>query len=710
MRNRFNQQRTSGMVAGFTRLCAVIGVLGMTAPDARGQSYYYDSRQITNQHRVQEGYVGGFWGHHLGHMVRTATQGLWYVDDTGSDVNINPNITYHRLEGLKWVLKRTLANPNTIQQNTATVAVGDTIYTYGLNILNWYIEEAVCNARTSTASYNRRIRFTAAGSNYIGAAVSPTGTRVVWWTRVVDGNGPSDWVYMYNTGSGWSSSITTKIPGNDFSYVFASFLNDSVFYVGGEVPGGNAPNWTYEAGAGRVVLGQPVQEFTKMKGSNIGAHDIWVNRANGDVHFLVYGSYGAPGYFYKPAGGAWTDTVTLVDIGGVGRSRLIDNPDGNLYYIVSQNGFKMMTIPTSSITGMIDFSGRPLVPLGTYDGYQFSYAIWPEVKEFQTTPVGGINFAYPGNDYDYAIYLRHTSVYLNPGDVALRVSLPNGLEQLEGNKNRTIYWYRSTTSGIDTVAIDFSSNSGATWTPIVARTPNRGSYLWRVPAISSPTCRVRITGVNGATAADTSDADFLIAYTPVVTIPPTATITRPTKDTTVKAGMTMTFEGIGSDTDGYIVAYEWKTGDGRIVKGIAKKFDHQYATPGVYNATLQVQDNDTLWSVPDTVRVTVTQNTAVDDTPVLALRTQLHPSYPNPFNAGTVFSYTLDRKTRVRLRLFSVTGEEVARLMDEEQPPGVHRIVWDGTGMNGASLASGWYLCRLETASGNFSHKVLLLR
>lgn len=691
---------------GWVLALILLGISGR----ASGQDYFYDSYQITNQHRVQEGYVGGFWGHHLGHMVRTATQGLWYVDDTGGDVNINPSINYHWFDGTRWVLRRTLPNPLNIQQNTATLAVGDTIYTYGVNINGGYIEEAVCDARTNTASYNRRIRFIGGNTNYVGAAVSPGGTRVVWWTRVVDANGPSDWVYMYNNGTGWSGSIVSKIPGNDLSYVFASFLNDSVFYVGGEVPGGTAPAWTYEAGAGKVVLGQPLQEFTKMKGSNIGPHDIWVNRANGDVHFLVYGSYGSPGYFYKPAGGAWNDTVMIVDIGGVGRSRLIDHPDGNLYYIVSQNGFKMMTIPRSSITGAIDFSAHPLVSLGAYDGFTASFAIWPEVKEFQTTPVGGINFAYPGNDYAQAAYLRHTSVSPNPGTVALRVSLPNGLEELEGNKNQTIYWYRNAQAGIDTVGIDLSSDGGATWMPVVARTPNRGFYLWRVPAIASPTCRVRIRAIPGGSPADTSDANFAIVYTPVVTKPPTGTITRPTKDTTVIAGTTMTFEGIATDTDGYIVSYRWQTGDGRVVKGIARKFDHSYATAGTYYATLEAQDNDTLWSIPDSVRIIVTPSTGTKDGSPLPHGLWLDPNYPNPFNAGTQFSYSVDRSMRVRMRIFGITGEEIAQLVDGTHAPGEYRVSWDATSASGHAVASGWYICRLETPAGIMCQKVLLLR
>ena len=153
----------------------LLALVMIAAVPLYGQEYAFDSYQVMSQNRYQEGAVGGFWGHHLGHLVRTRTQGLWHVGDTGNDVNINPALLYSRLEGNRWVQKLSLPNPATIQQNTATLALGDTLYTYGLNIIGGYIEEAVFDTRTNIGSYNRRIRTTGASTNYIGAALSPGG-------------------------------------------------------------------------------------------------------------------------------------------------------------------------------------------------------------------------------------------------------------------------------------------------------------------------------------------------------------------------------------------------------------------------------------------------------------------------------------------------------------------------------------------------------
>jgi len=239
---------------------------------------------------------------------------------------------------------------------------------------------------------------------------------------------------------------------------------------------------------------------------------------------------------------------------------------------------------------------------------------------------------------------------------------------------------------------------------------NEGAYQWLVPASPSTTCRIRISNAAGGSPSDTSDADFSINYVPVTAKPPVAVITRPTKDTTAVAGMIMTFEGTATDSNGYIVNYVWKTGDGRTVKGLTKKFDHSYATPGTYYATLEAQDNDTLWSKPDSVKITVQPSTGVNEESIRPQGLELLPNYPNPFNAGTVLSYSIDRAMPVRLRVFGIRGEEVARLVDGMQSPGVHRIAWDARAPNGRTLASGWYVCRLETPAGVRVQKVLLLR
>jgi hypothetical protein len=88
----------------------------------------------------------------------------------------------------------------------------------------------------------------------------------------------------------------------------------------------------------------------------------------------------------------------------------------------------------------------------------------------------------------------------------------------------------------------------------------------------------------------------------------------------------------------------------------------------------------------------------------------LYQNIPNPFNAGTQIRYELPQAGHVRLEIFNILGQRVALLVDEPQPAGHHTFRWDGRDKGGQALASGVYLCRLQTANQKFTRKMVFLR
>lgn len=74
---------------------------------------------------------------------------------------------------------------------------------------------------------------------------------------------------------------------------------------------------------------------------------------------------------------------------------------------------------------------------------------------------------------------------------------------------------------------------------------------------------------------------------------------------------------------------------------------------------------------------------------------QLNDNYPNPFNNGTMISYTLETPSQVSLEIFDVTGKKVRSLVNENQSAGSHLVNWNGTDQNSNSVASGMYVYRL---------------
>jgi len=88
----------------------------------------------------------------------------------------------------------------------------------------------------------------------------------------------------------------------------------------------------------------------------------------------------------------------------------------------------------------------------------------------------------------------------------------------------------------------------------------------------------------------------------------------------------------------------------------------------------------------------------------------LGQNYPNPFNPETEIRYGIPREGHVRLTVYTMLGEEVATLVNEEQGAGWYQVVFGGKGKNGRELASGTYLYRLEAEGYVATRKMLFLK
>jgi hypothetical protein len=84
---------------------------------------------------------------------------------------------------------------------------------------------------------------------------------------------------------------------------------------------------------------------------------------------------------------------------------------------------------------------------------------------------------------------------------------------------------------------------------------------------------------------------------------------------------------------------------------------------------------------------------------------RLDRNYPNPFNPSTVLHFELPSASDVRMEIFSVTGERVARLIDGRLSAGPHELRWDATGLPG-----GFYFCRLSAGGNHATQKLLLIK
>ena len=83
----------------------------------------------------------------------------------------------------------------------------------------------------------------------------------------------------------------------------------------------------------------------------------------------------------------------------------------------------------------------------------------------------------------------------------------------------------------------------------------------------------------------------------------------------------------------------------------------------------------------------------------------LDQNYPNPFNPSTQIRFSLAEPSHVRLEVFSITGQSVAVLLNENLSMGSHTATF-----NGRNLSSGIYIYRIVTPEFTDSRLMNLIK
>lgn len=120
-----------------------------------------------------------------------------------------------------------------------------------------------------------------------------------------------------------------------------------------------------------------------------------------------------------------------------------------------------------------------------------------------------------------------------------------------------------------------------------------------------------------------------------------------------------------------------------------------------------------LW--PDDVPLWVIEMSSVtdvrDETAEIPEGFELLQNYPNPFNPSTSIPYRIPHQSRVQIRVYTIQGQLVGLLVNDEKAPGAYTTTWE------PALPSGTYIYQLiaEPVDGSGqryteSKKLILLR
>ena len=99
-----------------------------------------------------------------------------------------------------------------------------------------------------------------------------------------------------------------------------------------------------------------------------------------------------------------------------------------------------------------------------------------------------------------------------------------------------------------------------------------------------------------------------------------------------------------------------------------------------------------------------------DGIPLVPLTFELLQNYPNPFNPTTVIRFSIPQKSRTRLLVYNILGQQVALLVDDELNAARHQVIWNGTNSVGIPVASGLYFIQLRALDQVQIRKIMLIR
>ncbi|HMQ69814.1 MAG TPA: T9SS type A sorting domain-containing protein [Ignavibacteria bacterium] len=83
----------------------------------------------------------------------------------------------------------------------------------------------------------------------------------------------------------------------------------------------------------------------------------------------------------------------------------------------------------------------------------------------------------------------------------------------------------------------------------------------------------------------------------------------------------------------------------------------------------------------------------------------LKQNSPNPFNPVTDMEFKISNKEIVSLKVYDISGKEVATIVNKELTPGIYIFSFDASG-----LTSGMYLYTLKSNERSITKKMLLLK
>lgn len=142
-------------------------------------------------------------------------------------------------------------------------------------------------------------------------------------------------------------------------------------------------------------------------------------------------------------------------------------------------------------------------------------------------------------------------------------------------------------------------------------------------------------------------------------------------------------------------------GNGTTANQSSYTFNDINPSAGKYSYRLKQIDFDGSFSYSNELEIEITSPEIFE----------LSQNYPNPFNPSTKIKYTIPSNLNggmsvISLRIFDILGNEIAALVNKEQPAGFYEVEFSAS----SGLPSGLYIYRLSVNGISLTQKMMLLK
>ena len=82
----------------------------------------------------------------------------------------------------------------------------------------------------------------------------------------------------------------------------------------------------------------------------------------------------------------------------------------------------------------------------------------------------------------------------------------------------------------------------------------------------------------------------------------------------------------------------------------------------------------------------------------------------NPNTAPLGMDFRVDTPGQVRIIVYNIAAEVVARVLDENKAQGNYRVYWDGRNKSGEVVGNAVYFVIIQEPSGHMVRRVIVLK